>query len=320
MARAPIELESLGEEEVSTFLASFDTVLTDCDGVLWAGNQAIPGSPEVINLLRQAGKKVIYVTNNGTKSRKEYVKKCQDLGFGGDFTDIFTTSYLCAKYLQQHDFNKKVYLFGNKGVAKELDDANIAHTGSDPESEGVTAMTEVAQSVEEHMNTHGEEIGAVIATYNFNINVAKMAQAASYLDNPDVLFIGTNRDPKFPYQGSIVLPGTGAFIGAVEVASGREATILGKPEKFMFQAIKDTHMIDPARTIMVGDRCDTDILFGKNNALKTLMVGSGIHSLEEVLVWAKSDDAYKRRLVPDYFLSSLGKLMPFLKPVDHSKN
>ena len=48
--------------------------------------------------------------------------------------------------------------------------------------------------------------------------------------------------------------GTGAFIKAVEVASGREATILGKPEKFMFEAIKDSHNIDPARTIMIGDR------------------------------------------------------------------
>jgi len=311
--RDPTKLESVSQEEVQSFLSSFDTVLTDCDGVLWAGNSPIQGSPEVINLLRQAGKKVIYVTNNGTKSRKEYVKKCQDLGFGGDFTDIFTTSYLCAKYLQQKDFKKKVYLFGNKGVGKELDEANIAHTGSDPEYEGVTAMTEVAQSVAEHMSTHTDEIGAVIATYNFHINVAKMAQAASYLDNPEVLFIGTNRDPKFPYEGSIVLPGTGAFIKAVEVASGREATILGKPEKFMFEAIKDSHNIDPARTIMIGDRCDTDILFGKNNGLRTLMVGSGIHTLEDISAWAKSEDDYKQSLVPDYFLSSLGKLMPFLK-------
>ena len=54
------------------------------------------------------------MTNNGTKSRREYVKKCQDLGFGGDHKDIFTTSYLCAKYLQNQGFNKKVYLFGNK--------------------------------------------------------------------------------------------------------------------------------------------------------------------------------------------------------------
>jgi len=313
MAKAPVELESIAEQEMLSFLSSFDTVLTDCDGVLWEGNAPIEGSPDVINLLRQAGKKVIYVTNNGTKSRKQYVKKCQDLGFGGEFTDIFTTSFLCAKFLQQQNFNKKVYLFGNKGVGSELDEAGIAHTGTDPEADGVTAMAEVAQSVDGHMKAHANDIGAVIATYNFNINVAKMAVAASYLDNPDVLFIGTNRDPKFPFEGSIVLPGTGAFIKAIEVASGREATILGKPEAFMFQAIKDTHNVDPARTIMIGDRCDTDILFGKRNGVRTLMVGSGIHSLKEVMEWVKSDDSYKHSLVPDFYISRLGKLMPMIK-------
>lgn len=66
-----------------SFFDSFDTVLTDCDGVLWKGNQAIDGSPEMIQKFRQMGKKVIFVTNNSTKSRQEYVKKCSDLGFGG---------------------------------------------------------------------------------------------------------------------------------------------------------------------------------------------------------------------------------------------
>ena len=57
--------------------------MTDCDGVLWIGTNPIPGSPEMINLFRKLGKRVFYCTNNSTKSRKEYVKKCQDLGFGG---------------------------------------------------------------------------------------------------------------------------------------------------------------------------------------------------------------------------------------------
>ena len=83
-----IELDNLDEQGVVRFLSSFDTVLTDCDGVLWNGPEAIKGSPETINKLRDSGKKIIYVTNNGTKSRKEYVKKCQSLGFGGDFVRI----------------------------------------------------------------------------------------------------------------------------------------------------------------------------------------------------------------------------------------
>ena len=89
------EIDTLTNSEVSAFLNSFDTVLTDCDGVLWRGSVAVEGSPDVIQALRSLGKKVIYVTNNSTKSRREYLKKVTDLGFGGDFVSynlrLFTT-------------------------------------------------------------------------------------------------------------------------------------------------------------------------------------------------------------------------------------
>ena len=74
---------------VNEFFDCFDTVLTDCDGVLWKGNNAIEGSPELINKFREIGKKVICVTNNSTKTRKEYKQKCDDLGFGGEVVSIF---------------------------------------------------------------------------------------------------------------------------------------------------------------------------------------------------------------------------------------
>ena len=78
------EIEHLSNNEIDEFLNSFDTVLTDCDGVLWTGSHAIDGSPQVVQALRQLGKKVIYVTNNSTKSRNGYLKKVTELGFGGE--------------------------------------------------------------------------------------------------------------------------------------------------------------------------------------------------------------------------------------------
>ena len=84
------EIGSMSHSELDDFLKSFDTVLTDCDGVLWTGSVAIDGSPEVIQALRKLGKKVIYVTNNSTKSRKEYLTKFTDLGFGGEAVKIYS--------------------------------------------------------------------------------------------------------------------------------------------------------------------------------------------------------------------------------------
>ena len=86
------EVRDLSDEQVKTWFNSFDTVMTDCDGVLWIGNyspllkppltsthlvgsEPISGSPDLIQRFRQLGKRVFYVTNNSTKHRREYKKK-----------------------------------------------------------------------------------------------------------------------------------------------------------------------------------------------------------------------------------------------------
>lgn len=75
------KLSKLTKEEVRQFINSFDTVLTDCDGVLWLENNIIDKSPEVIHRLRELGKKVFYITNNSTKLRDEFVQKCKKLNY-----------------------------------------------------------------------------------------------------------------------------------------------------------------------------------------------------------------------------------------------
>lgn len=301
------EIGSMSHSELDDFLNSFDTVLTDCDGVLWTGSVAIDGSPEVIQALRKLGKKVIYVTNNSTKSRKEYLTKFTDLGFGGEALDIFTPSYLSALYLKQQNFTKTVYVFGSKGIVNELDEAGIKHIGYGddpiPENWSVDMAVEIAEGL-------NKDVGCVIASLTYELSYMKLMKAVSYLDNPDVIFIGTNTDPVFPVQKGCVLPGTGAFVAAVQTAACRKPIILGKPEKYMFEAVMAVHPnIKPERTLMIGDRCDTDILLGKNCGLKTLMVGTGVGTLTEVRKWECEEDEQSKRLVPDFYANKLEELL-----------
>ena len=99
------DLTELSSQDQKSFFNSFDTVLTDCDGVLWSGNTPIPGSVEMIHKFREMGKKVIYVTNNATRSRKEYVTKMEDLGFGGTYVSII---YISSQNLKKVHTPKKL--------------------------------------------------------------------------------------------------------------------------------------------------------------------------------------------------------------------
>ena len=75
------EFNNMSDAEVAEWVESFDTVMTDCDGVLWVGGVAIPGSVEVVNLFRKMGKKMFYLTNNSAKHRRVLKEKLDKLGF-----------------------------------------------------------------------------------------------------------------------------------------------------------------------------------------------------------------------------------------------
>jgi len=308
------EVAKMTDQEVRDWVNSFDTVMTDCDGVLWVGADPIPGSPDVIQRLRQLGKRVFYVTNNSTKHRREYKTKVDKLGFGGDLEEIIGTAYLAAAYLEEEGFDKSklVYVVGSTGITQELDDVGIKYLpiGPDPVSEKLTLesikLTPVALDA---------RVAAVVVGFDINISFTKILKGASYANLPGALFVATNTDEQFPMKGTqCVVPGTGAMVAAVTTAAGRQPVVLGKPSKFMFEIVQRRHpSIQPARTLMIGDRANTDILLGKNCGLQTLLVGSGVHSLEETRTWEASEKEEERKLVADFYLDKLGDLLDRVK-------
>lgn len=109
-------------------LDSVDSVLFDCDGVIWRGDQAVPGAPRVITLLKERGKRVFYVTNNSTKTRKMYVDKMSTLGFDTKEDEVFGTAYCSAMYLKTVcELQGKVYLVGSDAMRQELEAVGIDH-------------------------------------------------------------------------------------------------------------------------------------------------------------------------------------------------
>lgn len=129
--------------------------------------------------------------------------------------------------------------------------------------------------------------------------------------DPD-LFVATNTDETFPTSNAdILVPGTGAFVNFVKTAVGREPIIMGKPNPRYWDAIKRVFSdIDCKRTLMIGDRLNTDIAFGNINGIRyTLLVGTGVHNMNDV-VNAVKDTNYD--LVPSHYIDSLGDLCKYL--------
>ncbi|XP_052872872.1 glycerol-3-phosphate phosphatase-like [Anopheles cruzii] len=297
-------LATLAPAEVKQWIDSYDTVLTDCDGVIWVENNPLPGATDVVNRFIADGKKLFFVTNNSTKTRPEFVEKAVRLGFNVTIDNIISTAYLAAQYLKNVNFTKTVYVIGSTGITKELDAVGIRHIGVGPDTLTGTLADTVSQFVPD------PNVGAVIVGFDEHFSFVKMMKAASYLNDPDVLYIATNTDERFPTPNRVI-PGTGSIVQAVTTCSERQPIVMGKPNAHICDIIRKEYHVDPARTLMIGDRCNTDILLGKNCHFQTLLVETGIHNAADLAKFASSDDPATKALVPDVYLAKLGDLMAY---------
>lgn len=170
------------------------------------------------------------------------------MGFNITEEEIISTSNSGAAYLKSLNFDKTVYVIGSEGITKELDAVGIKHNKVGPD----TMPGSLADYISKHLQLD-DNVGAVMVGFDEHFSFPKMTQAASYLSNPDCLFIATNTDERFPMP-NMVIPGTGSFVRAVETCAERKALVIGKPNKEICQHLIDNGTINPARTLMIGDR------------------------------------------------------------------
>lgn len=299
---APQYLPLLSSEKKSEFINSFDTIVSDCDGVIWRPEGVVPGAPEVINQFIECGKRIIFITNNSTKTREQFYAKVQKYGFNVSPENLYNTSSLVAQYTQQNlSSNKIVYVVGSPAIASELDARNVKNFG--------VGKDELYEDFFENVNSLKidikDNVGAVVVGFDQHISYVKMLKAVTYLRNEECLFVCTNTDEVFPTQSKIVLPGTGSIVAGIQVASGREPFIVGKPSTYVAEALKEEKNIKPERTLFIGDRCNTDIRMGNLCSFTTLLVLSGVHTFADVQKYESSPKAEDQQSVPQYYTDSI---------------
>ncbi|KAG3258990.1 phosphoglycolate phosphatase, partial [Ictidomys tridecemlineatus] len=157
------------------------------------------------------------------------------------------------------------------------------------------------------------DVGAVVVGFDPHFSYMKLTKAVRYLQQPGCLLVGTNMDNRLPLEKGHFIAGTGCLVRAVEMAAQRQADIIGKPSRFIFDCVSQEYGINPERTVMVGDRLDTDILLGVTCGLKTILTLTGVSTLEDVKSNQESDCMSKKKMVPDFYVDSIADLLPALQ-------
>ncbi|PBK80598.1 2-phosphoglycolate phosphatase [Armillaria gallica] len=284
-------------EQYASLIDNYNTWMFDCDGVLWHDDQLIAGAVDVLRLLRHRKKTIVFVTNNATKSRRDYKAKFDRLGVEAHVDEIYGSAYASAVYLSsvvKFSKDKKVYVIGMSGLEEELKEEGIQYLGGTDPTDCTLAPFSLADFVLD------EDVAAVLCGFDSNITYTKLSKASQYLTrNPGCQFLVTNEDSTYPNAYG-VLPGGGALSAALRYALGKDPLCIGKPSITMLDCIRAKVSYDPKRTIMVGDRLNTDILFGQNGGISTLLVLTGI-TVESDITGPNASS-----IIPDYVTGSVG--------------
>jgi HAD superfamily hydrolase (TIGR01450 family) len=205
------------------------TVICDIDGVVYRGDELLPGSDTALQLLATAGVDLYFATNNSTKSPVTVAERISALtGVPIDPVSIVTSSEAAVRMLDEEEH--PVMVLGSDGITTALAHARMEVT-DDP-----------------------MEARAVLVGLDWELSYPRLTRAADAV-RAGARFIATNTDPTYPIAGGL-LPGGGAIVAAVQATTGVAPEIAGKPHLPMRTLLR-ARGIGPAWVI--GDRVDTDV-------------------------------------------------------------
>ena len=258
-------------------LKRLDVLIFDCDGVIFKHGTAIAGVCEALAALRAAGKRLLFVTNAAGQSRNSLAAKLSGLGVPGvTAADCITSAYAAAAYLRSaHPHVKSAYVVGGGGLLDELRLAGIEPHG-EADVGGLEALIESG-------GLNDEVDAVVVGMQTERLCYARLAKAAAYARDRTRPFVGTNPDQSYPGGVPILIPAGGALVKYVSYGAEREPdAIVGKPRRELALLVASLYSLTPERTMMVGDRTNTDIAFGRSVGWSTLLVLSGCHGREDI--------------------------------------
>jgi NagD protein len=228
--------------------------IIDMDGVIYHGNMLLPGVIKFLKWLEESGKKYLFLTNASQRTPKELHEKLERLGMNVREEHFYTSALATAGFLASQKPNGSAYVIGDAGLINAL--YSIGYTTN-------------------NVNPDYVVVGDT-SSYNF-----EKIELAVNLVIRGARLVGTNPDISGPVETGIS-PSVKALIAPIEIASGKKAYFVGKPNPLMMRIALKRLGVKREEAIVIGDRMDTDIRCGLESEIDTLLVLSGITNQDEI--------------------------------------
>ena len=245
--------------------------ICDMDGVIYHGNRLLPGVKEFVRWLYEQDKRFLFLTNSSERSPKELQQKLARMGLDVDENHFYTSALATARFLSNQAPGCRAFVIGAPGLMNALYEVGITMNDVNPDYVVV-----------------GET-----ANYNYEsiVHAVQLVRKGAKL-------IGTNSDMTGPSEQGIV-PATRALVAPIELATGKSAYFIGKPNPLMMRTGLKMLGVHSAEAVMIGDRMDTDIIAGIETGLDTVLVLTGCTSASDL-------EQYPYR--PKYVLEGVGAI------------
>ena len=246
--------------------------ICDMDGVIYHGNKILDGVAEFVNWMIDNDKKFVFLTNSPERTPHELSMKLERMGLKVSADHFYTSAMATAAFLHSQKPDCTAYVIGEAGLTKALYDQKI------------------------YMNDINPDYVVVGETRSYNF---EKIEKAIELVNKGAKLIGANPDITGPTERGI-MPATGSLIAPIEIATGKKAYFVGKPNPLMLRHGLRKLNCHSEEIAFIGDRMDTDIIAGIESNVDTVLVLTGVTSLADI-------DKFPYR--PKYILGGVGDLV-----------
>ena len=234
-------------------LSKYRNLIIDMDGVLWRGETALPGLQEFVNALRNTQRHMVLATNNSSSTVDQYVNKLKRMGVDVHPEEILTSAQATGNHLYKiAPKQSRVFVIGGDGITNAMRDYEFTLTENNPDY--------------------------VVVGIDKKLSWGKLNTAVMNI-RAGSKFIGTNPDTTYPTENGIGV-GNGAILAAIKVATGVSPLVIGKPETPIYEQALQRLNCNVSDALMIGDRLDTDILGAQRADIATLLLLTGVTSIE----------------------------------------